>query len=82
MKKREMNFDDLASMIKKGFDHVDERFDKVEKDIRDLKAGQIKLEIGQKEIKHDLNFAVRKFELKELEGRIEKLEYEISKVAK
>ncbi|OGI29672.1 MAG: hypothetical protein A2288_00980 [Candidatus Moranbacteria bacterium RIFOXYA12_FULL_44_15] len=75
MKNKEMNIDDLARMIKKSFDHVDDRFDRVERDMDDLKR-------GQKEIKQDMIFTARKFEMKELESRVEKLEYKFAKMAK
>lgn len=70
-----MNLDDLARMIKKSFDHVDDRFDRVEKDMDDLKR-------GQKEIRQDMIFTARKFEMKELESRVEKLEYKFAKMSK
>ncbi|MDQ1283982.1 MAG: hypothetical protein QG620_330 [Patescibacteria group bacterium] len=75
MKNKEMNLDDLARMIKKSFDHVDDRFDRVEKDMDDLKR-------GQKEIRQDMIFTARKFEMKELESRVEKLEYKFAKMSK
>lgn len=80
--KKEMSIDDLALMVKKGFDHVDERFNKVKEDMDILKSDVNDLKKGQKEIKQDLTFTARKFELKELEVRVEKLEYKFAKMAK
>jgi len=70
--KRDMSIDDLAIVIKKSFDHVDERFDKVEKRLDTLEA-------GQEDLKTKINFTVHKFELKELEYRVEKLEKKFAK---
>jgi len=71
-KKKEMSIDDLAMMIKREFDNVGERFDNVEEHLD-------KLEFGQKDMKSELNFMVHKFELKELEYRVEKLEKKFAK---
>jgi len=74
-----MSVDELAMIINRSFDHVNDEFRAVRKEIKD---GQARLEAGQKEIKKELTFTARKFELKGLESRIEKLEYKLSKMPK
>ncbi len=68
MKKQEMSIDELAAMINKSFNHVEERLDRLEQ--------------GQKEIKQELTFSVRKFEVTDLTSRVEKLEYDMAKMSK
>lgn len=59
--------DELATMIKQGFDHVDKRFNKVEDDIDSLKR-----EVEQINIRLD-NVPYR-FKLEALERRVDRLE--------
>ena len=73
--KKEMSIDDLAIIINRSYDRVERRLEKLE-------DGQERLEAGQKEIKQEIGFAARKFEVKELEVRVEKLEYKFAKMAK
>ena len=68
MKKQEMSIDELAVMINKSFNHVEERLDQLEQ--------------GQKEIKQELTFSARKFEVTDLTSRVEKLEYKMAKMSK
>jgi hypothetical protein len=63
MAKKKTSIDDLARMIKTGFDGVDERLEK--------------LEIGQEDIKLRLDQAAWKFELEELKTRVENIESKI-----
>lgn len=86
--KENTTIDDLAVMIKKSFDHVEERFSQVDKrfsqvdkrfDHIDKHFEQFDkrlnaLEIGQEDIKLRLNNVAHRFELKELEHRVEILE--------
>jgi polyhydroxyalkanoate synthesis regulator phasin len=74
-KKEEISTGELARIINKGFDHVT-------KDINELKKSQERLEAGLKNVKQDLRFTARRFEVKDLESRVEKLEYQIAKIAK
>lgn len=94
--KKEMSVDELAIIINKGFDHVtkdinelkegqkklEAGYKKLEEGQKKLEAGVLKLEVGQKEIKQDLTFTARKYELTELKTRVEKLEYTVAKTAK
>jgi len=66
-KETKKEFQDLGRMVKKGFDYVDKRFDKVESRL-DI------LEQGQEDIKLRLDNVAYRFELKDLEKRVKKLE--------
>lgn len=59
--------EELARMVKDGFDHVDSRFDSVETDIKTLKS-------DVSDIKLRLDHCVYRFEFKELQQRVETLE--------
>ena len=64
---KKITTDNLAVMIKKGFDHMDESFKQVE--------GRLDcLEKGQEEIKLKLDNVAYRFELVELQKRVEILE--------
>lgn len=63
-----MSIDELAIIINKSFDRVERRLEKLEE--------------GQKEIRQDLTFTARKYELTEIETRVEKLEYKMAKMSK
>ena len=72
MENNHVTIDDLAGMIKEGFEKdVKQGFEKVEKDIDDLKQGQERIELR-------LDNVAYRFELVALEKRVEALE----KVAK
>jgi len=62
-----INIDDLGSIIKNEFEKVNERFDKVDDDIKVLKQGQENLELR-------LSNVAYRFELKDLESRVKLLE--------
>ena len=66
MKKTQKNttINDLAFMVKKGFDQVDERFDTLER--------------GQEEIKLKLDNVAYRFEMVELQKRVEVLEKKLN----
>lgn len=66
-KKKEITIDDLAGMIKKGFDGVDVKFKKVENKLHNL-------EQGQEDIKLRLCNVAYRFELQDLEERLFKCE--------
>lgn len=68
IKKKEVTLDDLAGMVSEGFSGVEERFNSVEDQLKDLDEGhsQIKLRLD--------NVAYR-FELVELQKRVEHLEH-------
>jgi len=64
---KQVTIEDLAVMIKKGFDSVDERFNKVEKELKELRA-------GQEDIVLRLDNVAYRFELNELKQRVFVLE--------
>lgn len=65
--KKKTTIDDLAIMIGKGFSHVDKRFEQVDKRLSSL--GE-----GQEDIKMKLDNVAYRFELVELQKRVEILE--------
>jgi len=65
--KKNITLDNLAGMIKRGFDGVDKRFDKVE-------ARLSNLENGQEEIKLKLDRVAYRFEIEELDRRLKRIE--------
>jgi archaellum component FlaC len=74
MAKKDVSNEDLALMIKDGFDGVDKRFNQVEKRLDDLEQGQedIKLRLTNVAYRFELVEMERKFEsrLKRLEKKI------------
>jgi len=64
---KEVTLDNLAGMIKRGFDGVDKRFDGVDKRLANL-------ERGQEDIKLRLDNVAYRFELVELQNRVNRLE--------
>ena len=77
-KKKIIQLDDLAVMVKDGFDQVDKRFDQVDKRFNHLEKVVDTLEKGQEEIKLRLDNVAYCFELVELQKRVEILEKKIS----
>lgn len=78
---KKVTLDNLAGMIKRGFDGADKRFDGVDKRLFNLESGQeginkrlASLEIGQEDIKLRLDNVVYRFELVELQKRVDQLE--------
>lgn len=70
-KKKIIQLDDLAVMVKSGFDQVDKRFEHMEESFGTL-------EKGQEEIKLRLDNVAYRFELVELQKRVEILEKKIN----
>jgi len=75
-KKKDTTIDDLAIMINKGFETADKsvtkRFDKIDKRL-DV------LERGQEDVKLRLDNVAYRFELKELESRVDILERKLAR---
>jgi cell shape-determining protein MreC len=65
--KKEITMDDLAVMVQNGFLSVEKRIDGIEVDIKEVKNTTERIEA-------ELNKKVDKFEHKDLEYRVEKLE--------
>jgi hypothetical protein len=66
-KKKNVTLESLAGMVAKGFENVDNRFDGFEKRFNVL-------EEGQEQIKLKLDNVAYRFELVELQRRVERLE--------
>jgi len=69
-----ITLDNLAVMIKTGFDEVGVRLDNLERGQAALERGQAALEQGQEDIKLRLDNAAHRFELVELDRRVKVLE--------
>lgn len=74
MKKKNMTVNQLARMIKRGFDGVDERFDKIE---RQLKNFREKNSLEHEDIKLRLSQVAYRFELEEIDKRLKKVETKV-----
>jgi len=76
-----VTIDDLARMIQKEFANQNEKFGKefesVKKEISDLKLGYETLKQGQDDIKLRLDHVAHKFEVKDLEKRVDILETDV-----
>lgn len=76
--KKEITLDDLALMVGKGFNDMNEKMDRqfkeVRSDIKRLDDGLKKVKSDTEDIKAELNKKVDKFTHNELEYRVEKLE--------
>ena len=69
--KKKTTIDDLAVMMKKGFDGMDENLGQLKKGMNEQFS---KLEMGQEDIKLRLDQAAYRFEMQALEKRVEVLE--------
>ncbi|PIZ56453.1 MAG: hypothetical protein COY22_01060 [Candidatus Tagabacteria bacterium CG_4_10_14_0_2_um_filter_40_13] len=78
-KAKGVTIDTLAGMVKKGFDHMDERFNQVDKRLDQHEKRFEDLEQGQEEIKLKLGDVAYRFELVELERRVNILERKANK---
>ena len=85
MENNKQEFENLASMIKQGFDAVDARFEQVDKRFEQMETRFDKkflglenrldfLEEGQEEIKSRLNNVAYRHELQNLDKRVVKIE--------
>ena len=77
-KKKETTIDDLAVMIGKGFEDLSERMESLKEDNSQehkiMKGKLNSLEVGQEDIKIRLDNVAYRFELVELQKRVEILE--------
>jgi len=78
---KNITLDDLAGMVKRGFDGVDKRFDRVDKrfDENTKEHRQIfqrldNLDNGMEEIKLKLDQVAYRFEVQELDRRLKRVE--------
>lgn len=82
MTKNQTTNEDLAHMIKRGFDDHDKRFDEIDKrfDGVDTRLDKMdtrmdNLEQGQEEIKTRVDNVAYRFEVEDLKKRVRKLEF-------
>ncbi|MEK7161113.1 MAG: hypothetical protein AAB729_00265 [Patescibacteria group bacterium] len=71
---KNITLDDLALMVGKGFNGVNERFDKVDHRLGGVEKKLKDLEEGQEHIKLRLDSVAYRFELVEVQKRLERLE--------
>ena len=74
---KEITNEELAEMVKVGFDSQDKKFNKVDKILANVENKLDTLEKGQEEIQLRLSNVAYRFEVKELEARISILEDKI-----
>ena len=72
--KKNVTLDDLAGMVKRGFDNVDDGFNKVDKRFDGVEAKLENLENGVEEIKLKLDQVAYRFEVQELDRRLKRVE--------
>jgi hypothetical protein len=69
--------EDLASMVKQGFDQVDQRFAGVDRRFEAVEGSLHKLEQGQERIWLRLDESAYRFELIQLTNRVQKIENKV-----
>ena len=69
--KKNITLDDLAGMVKRGFDGTDKRFNEVTKQLKDFKETN---SLDHEEIKLRLSQVAYRFELVEIDKRLKKVE--------
>lgn len=72
--KKNVTLDNLAGMVKRGFDGVDKRLDENLKEHRTIVAKLDNLENGVEEIKLKLDQVAYRFEVQELDRRLKRVE--------
>lgn len=70
MKNKKVTINDLAVMVKQGFDDATKQFDKVNQRLNSLEQGQERIELR-------LTNVAYRFELVELQKRVEKIEKQV-----
>ena len=72
--RKNITLDDLAGMVKRGFDGVDKNFTQNQKEHQKIFDGLKNLEQGQEEIKLKLDRVAYRFEIEELDHRLKRVE--------
>jgi len=75
--KKNITLDDLAGMVKRGFDSVDEKISGNIKEHRAIITKLENLENGVEEIKLKLDQVAYRFEIEELDRRLKRLEMKL-----
>ena len=73
-KKKNITLNDLAGMVKRGFDNVDKGFDENVKEHQTMMQKLEGLENGVEEIKLKLDQVAYRFEIEELDRRLKRIE--------
>ncbi len=71
---KKITIDNLAKMIKGGFDDVDKRFNDVDKRFDRIEVNLSNLQIDHEDIKLKLDRVAYRFEIEELQKRVDLLE--------
>jgi len=71
---KKITLENLAGMIKRGFDGVDKNFEQNKKEHQKIFDGLENLEQGQEEIKLKLDQVAYRFEIQELDRRLKRVE--------
>ena len=74
---KKITLENLAGMIKRGFDGVDKKFDENTKQHQQIFDRLDNLEQGQEEIKLKLDEVAYRFEVRELDRRLKKVEIKL-----
>ena len=74
MNNSQTTLDDLAAMVKKGFDETGKDLAELKSDVSQLKTDVNELQAGQERIEMRLTNVAYRFELQELQQRVERLE--------
>lgn len=72
--KKNVTLDDLAGMVKRGFDGIDKGFDENTRKHKVMMAKLENLKNGQEEIKLKLDQVAYRFEVQELDRRLRRVE--------
>lgn len=75
--KKNITINDLAGMIKRGFDGVDKKFDENVKEHRQVFQHLDNLENGVEEVKLKLDHVAYRFEVQELDKRLKRVEIKL-----
>ena len=77
--KKEITMDDLALMVANGFNEMDEKFDRIDENFKEIKRGLGgEIRNSEENIKAEINKKVDKIEYNTLEYRVEKLEKKLA----
>jgi len=75
--KKNITINDLAGMIKRGFDGVDKKFDENVKEHRQIFQHLDNIENGVEEVKLKLDHVAYRFEVQELDKRLKRVEIKL-----
>lgn len=73
-KNKKITIDDLAGMVAKGFNDMDEKIEGLRSDMKEMKKDMNELKSDMEDVKIGLGHRVHIFEHRDLEFRVERLE--------